>query len=160
MARETSEVKNGQTTDAILFKIRVVIISILLFAPYDEDKGDQNLVGLIWLASKYMATHKGISFSSPTSPVMYDPIIADDKKTAFVRKKEITWRACVTYYKIFAKAKLKAQAFILHAFDKTCVLELKDEETLFTAVSHKQLLTHLQIICGVLHTIDVLSLKN
>ena len=113
---------------------------------------------LIWSMSKYMATHRGVAFPSPTMPEIYDPSIADDNKTAVVRKKEITRRACVVDYNIFAKAKLKAQAFILHTVDKTWVLELKDEDTLFKAVSPEQLLTHLQTICGGLHTIDVMDL--
>ena len=159
-ARKTFEVKNGQPTDAYLVKIRAFVISILLLAPYEKDKGYPNIVGLIWSTFKYMATHGGVAFSSPTMLAIYNLSIADDKKTAVVRKKEITWRACVTDYKTFAKAKLKAQAFILHNFDKTWVVELKDEETLFAAVSPKQLLTHLQTICGGLHTIDVLYQQN
>ena len=59
---------------------------------------------------------------------------------------------------ILAKEKIEARAFILHAVNKTWVSELKDEETIFTAVSPEQLLTHLQTICGGLHTIDVLDL--
>ena len=35
-AQEYFEVKNGQPTDAYLVKIRSVITSILLLAPYDE----------------------------------------------------------------------------------------------------------------------------
>ena len=56
--------------------------------------------------SKYMATHGGVAFSSPTRPAIYNPSIADDDKIAVVRKKEITWRARVTDYNIFAKAKI------------------------------------------------------
>ena len=63
-------------------------------------------------------------------------------------------------YKLFTKAKLEARALILHAVDKTWVLELKDEETLFTQVTQRQLLGHLQSICGGLHAIDVLTLQN
>ena len=63
-------------------------------------------------------------------------------------------------YKLFTNAKLKARALILHAVDKTWVLELKDEETLFTQVTLRQLLDHLQSICGGLHAIDVLALQN
>ena len=51
-AREDFEVKNGQPTDAYLVKIRAVITSILLLAPYDEEHGNHNLVGLIWSTSK------------------------------------------------------------------------------------------------------------
>ena len=63
-------------------------------------------------------------------------------------------------YKLFAKAKLKARALILHAVDETWVLELKDEETLFTQFIPRQLLDHLQSICGGLHAIDVFALQN
>ena len=42
----------------------------------------------------------------------------------------------------------------------TRVLELKDEETLFTQVTPRQLLDHLQSICGGLYAINVLALQN
>ena len=63
-------------------------------------------------------------------------------------------------YKVFAKAKLEARALILHTVDETWVLGLKDEETIFTQVTPRQLLEHLQSICGGLHAIDVLALQN
>ena len=63
-------------------------------------------------------------------------------------------------YKLCAKAELKAHALILHLVNKTWVLELKDKETLFMQVTPRQLLDHLQSICGGLHAIDVLKLQN
>ena len=63
-------------------------------------------------------------------------------------------------YKLFAKAKIEARALIIHVVDETWVLELKDEETLFMQVTPRQLLDHLQSICGSLHAIDVLALQN
>ena len=63
-------------------------------------------------------------------------------------------------YKLYVKAKLESCALILHAIDKTWVLELKDEETMFTQVTPRQLLGHLQSICGGMHAINVLALQN
>ena len=63
-------------------------------------------------------------------------------------------------YKLFAKAKLEARALILHAVDEMWIIELKNEETLFTQVAPRQLQDHLQSICGGLHVIDVLVLQN
>ena len=54
LARENSEVEKGQPTNAYLVKMRSVITSILLLAPYDEDNGNHNLVGLLWSTRKYM----------------------------------------------------------------------------------------------------------
>ena len=122
-AREDFEVENSQPTDAYLGNIRAVINSILLFAPYEEENGNHNLVGLVWLTSKYKATHQGnLAFHSPTRPAVYDPTITDDDKTAVVRKKEITQKARVNDYKLYAKAKLEARALILHAVEETWVL--------------------------------------
>ena len=45
--QEDFEVENGQTTDAYLVNIRAFIKSILLLAPYDEENGNHNLVGLV-----------------------------------------------------------------------------------------------------------------
>ena len=113
------------------------------------------------MTSKYKATHQGnLDFHSPTRPAIYDPTISDDDKPAVVRKKEITWKARVNDYKLFAKAKLEAYALILHAVDKMWVLALKDKETLFTQVTPRQFLGHLQSICGGLHAINALTLQN
>ena len=86
--------------------------------------------------SKYKPTRQGnLAFHSPTRPAVYDPMISDDEKTAVVRKKEITWKARVNDYKLFANVKLKARMLILHTINETWVLELKDKETLFTQVT-------------------------
>ena len=101
-----------------------------------------------------------MAFHSPTRPAVYDSPISDDDKTAVVRKKEITWKARVNNYKLFAKKKLEERALILHTVDETWVLELKYEETLFTQVTPRQLLDHLQSICSGLHAIEFLALQN
>ena len=48
------------------------------------------------------------------------------------------WKACVDDYNLFAKAKLEAREIILHAVNEMWVLELKDEETLFTQITLRQ----------------------
>ena len=113
------------------------------------------------LTSKYKATHdRNLAFHIPTRPAVCDPTISDNNKPAVVQKKEITWKARVNDYKLFTKAKLGAHALILHAVNETWFLKLKDEETLFTQVTPRQLLEHLQSICGGMHAIDVLVLQN
>ena len=49
---------------------------------------------------------------------------------------------------------------ILHAVEKTWVLDMKDEETLFMQVTPRHIMDHLQSICGGLHAINVLTLQN
>ena len=97
---------------------------------------------------------------SPTRPVVYDPMILDNEKPAVDRKKHIMWKARVNNYKLFAKAKLEACALIFHVVDETWVLELKDDETLFTEVTPRQLMDHLQSICGGIHAINILTIQN
>ena len=70
------------------------------------------------------------------------------------------WKARVNDYKLFAKTKLEACTLIIHAVNETWVLELKDEENLFTQVTPRQLLDHLQSICGGLRATDALALQN
>ena len=160
-AREEFEVENGQPTDAYLVNIRAVLASIPILATYDEEHGNYNLIGLVYSTSKYKSTHQGnLDFRSPTILAVYDPKISDNEKPAVVRKKEITLKAHVNDYKLFSKSKLEARALILHAVDEMWVLELKDEETIFTQVNPRQLLDHLQSICGGLHAIKVLALQN
>ena len=66
-AREDFESENGQTTNTCLVKIREVINSILLIAPYDQENGNYILVGLVWSTRKYKATHQGdLAFHSST----------------------------------------------------------------------------------------------
>ena len=155
-AREDFEVENGQPTNAYLVKIRAVITSILLLAHYDEENGNHNLVGLAWSTSKYEATHQGhLTFHSPTRPAIYAPSITDDGKPAVVRKKDMTWKVRVNDYKLYANTKLEARALILDVVNETWVLDMKDEETLFMQVTPRQLMAHLQSICGGLHTINV-----
>ena len=66
----------------------------------------------------------------------------------------------MNHYKLYIKAKLKACTLVLHAVDETWVLEQKEKETLFTQVTPRQLMDHLQSICGGLCAIDVLALQN
>ena len=49
---------------------------------------------------------------------------------------------------------------ILHDVDETWVLELNYEETIFTQVTLRQIMSQLQSMCGELHAIDVLTLQN
>ena len=115
----------------------------------------------MWSTSKYKLTHQGnLAFHSRTRPAVYDSTISDDDKPSVIQKKEITCKARMNEYKMFSKAKLETCALILRAFNKTSVLELKDEETLFTQVTPRQLLDNLQSICGGLHDIEVLTLQN
>ena len=51
-SREEFEVENGQPTDAYLVKIRAVLTSILLLAPYNEEHGNHTISGLVWSTSK------------------------------------------------------------------------------------------------------------
>ena len=101
-----------------------------------------------------------MAFHSPTRQAVCDLTISYNYKPVIVRKEEITWKARVNNYKMFATAKLKAHALILHAVDETWILDLKDKETLLTQVTTRQLLDHLQSICGGLHAINVLVLQN
>ena len=101
-----------------------------------------------------------MAFHSPKRPAAYDPTILDDDKPAVIRKKEITCKARVNDYKLFAKANLKARALIFHAVNKTWVLELKEHETLFTKVTLRQLMNHIHSICSGLHAINVLTIQN
>ena len=127
-SREDFKVKIGQPTDAYLV--------ILLLCPYSEENVNQNLVVGVWSTSKYKSTHRGnLAFHSPTRPAIYDLIITHDDKPDVVWKKEIAQKARVNDYKLYAKAKLEACAMILHAVDEMSVLDLKDEETLFTQVT-------------------------
>ena len=93
-------------------------------------------MGLVWSTSKYKANHQGnLAFHIPTRSEIYDPTITGGNKPAVVRKKEITLKARVNDYKLYAKVKIKAHMLILNAVDETWFLELKDKENLITQVT-------------------------
>ena len=151
------EIKDGQPTDAYLVNIRSVTTSVLLLAPYDEENRNHNLMGLVWSTSKYMETHqRNLAFHIPTRPVIYNPSITDDDKPAVIQEEFFLWKARVNNYKLYSKAR----ALILHAVEETWVLEIKDEEALFTQITPRQLPSHLHSICGRLQGMDVLTLQN
>ena len=50
--------------------------------------------------------------------------------------------------------------FILVVVEDTWVHKLRESITLYTAVLPSELLSHLQVLCGGLHALDVIALQN
>ena len=57
----------GQSTDSDIVKMREVIYEVLYQTPYDDDKGEHNLVGLIQDKKSYTVEYK-YAFLTPKKP--------------------------------------------------------------------------------------------
>ena len=149
----------GQPSDSDLTRLREAIPPLLLQIPYNKTGAVHNLIGLIQPEAAYVARY-GEAFPEPTRVGAYDKTI-DDDATAVVRARtEAAHKAkradCATY----KTARRETTQFFLAVVADTWVRELRDTKTIYTEVSPKDLLSHLQSGCTGRHTLDLLLLYN
>ena len=75
-------------------------------------------------------------------------------------KAEAVHTAKITDYQLFASEKCETHNLILAVTEDTWVRKLREPVTLYTAISPSGILSHLQFLCGGLHSLDVLALQN
>ena len=149
----------GQPTKFDLMRLRKELTLILSPLPYDLEKGIHKMMGLVMDEDDYKVRY-GAKFPNTTRPAIYNKCISN-KSTNLVRAKaEAVHTAKIVDYQLFAAAKRETRDFIPAVIKDTWVCELCDPVTLYTAVSLSGLLSHLQVLCGGLHSLDVLALKN
>jgi hypothetical protein len=100
------------------------------------------------------------AFPTPKKPGIYDPTISDTAKDAFRAQKEAIHKAKRQDYAFFEAAEQGTRQFIMTLVADTYIRELKSPKLYYTRVKPKELLNHLQSMCGGLHTFDVLSLQD
>ena len=93
----------GHPTDANIQRICESITPILLFIPYDDNGGKDNLVGLIMADAKYTDLY-GQSFVRPKRLAVYDASINTDTKNAEHVRVEATHKAHIDNHNVYVAA--------------------------------------------------------
>ena len=117
------------------------------------------LIGLIWPEAAY-TTRYGAAFLESKRAGAYDATI-DDNSTAVVHARmEAAHKAKCADRSTYETARRETAQFILAVVKDTWVRELRDTETLYTNVTPKELLAHLQAGCRGRHALKLLALHN
>ena len=96
----------------------------------------------------------------PTNPAVYNETIPKNATNVVHSKVKAIHTAKIVSYLLFVAAKIETCDFILAVIEDRGVRHLQEPITFYTAVSPFKLLAHLQTVCGCLHALDVLALKN
>ena len=107
----------------------------------------------------YTAGYTSI-FSPPGHVSHYDSTIADDAEKGACAKAESQHNVKKADYNMYVAACQETSKFILAVVEDTWVRELRDPNIFYAAVLPRDLLNHLQLLCGGLHALDVLALQN
>ena len=109
---ETYASIEGQPSDPDLSALQETLTALLLPIVYDEEKGINNLVGLIMYEDAYKLRH-GANFLTPSSLAIYDVNIPIDASNAVRIRREADHTAKKEDYRLFAAANRKTIKFIL-----------------------------------------------
>ena len=149
----------GQPSYTDTVKVREHISEVLYQIPYDFEKGEHNLVGLIQDKESYTVEYKS-AFPTPKKPGIYNPTIIETTKDAVRSKKESIHKVKRQDYAFFEATERGTRQFIMTVVADTYIRELKSPKFFYTKVKPKALLTHLQSMCGGLHALNILALQE
>jgi hypothetical protein len=149
----------GQPTDSDIVKMREAISDILYQIPYDDEKGEHNLVGIIQDKASYAVEYKA-PFPSQKKQGIYDSSISKFSNNGVRAHKETINKAKLQDYAFFEAAEHGTRQFIMTGVADTYIRELKSPKFFYTKVKPKALLIHLQSMCGGLHALDTLALRE
>ena len=150
---------NGQPSDNDPTRLRDAITPLLLQILYDETGAVHNLICLIWPEAAYVSRH-GEAFPGPTRVGAYDSTIDDDATDVFRARSEAAHTAKRADRATYETARRETTQFVLAVVADTWVRELRDIESLYTEVAHKDIFAHLQAGCTGRHTLNLLALHN
>ena len=117
------------------------------------------LTGLVMDEDNYKRRYHA-KLPMPTNTTVYDETITNNATTVVQAKTEAVHTAKIMDYLLFAAAERETCDFILTVVEDTWVCELQETATFYTAMAPHELLDHLQTLCGGLHALDMLALKN
>ena len=100
------------------------------------------------------------TFPPPVHVSHYDSTIADDAEKGARAKAEFQHNVKRADYNMYVAACRETGKFILAVVEDAWVRELRDPDIFYAAVLPRNLLYHLQLLCGGLHALDVLALQN
>jgi len=153
----------GQPTDDDIFRIREVLMPLLHDISYDMAKvagtTTHNLVGLIQEATSY-ATTWGTAFPRPIRIDAYDITIKDDATPVVRSRMEAAHTAKLLDYNTYVAAEKATALFIRTIVDELWYKDLRDAVTFYNSITAYDLLDHLVVNSGGLHTIDLVNLPT
>ena len=88
----------------------------------------------------------------PTIPYDATPAVCSHTKTVH----KLMWH----YLNLHEAVKRSFRSFIIDVVEYTWIRELRNAETIYTNVTNKALVDHLQLCCGGLHVLDVINLTS
>ena len=153
----------GQPTDDDIFRIREVLMPLLHDISYDMAKvagtTTHNLVGLIQEATSY-ATTWGTAFPRPIRIDAYDITIKDDATPVGRSRMEAAHTAKLLDYNTYVAAEKATALFIRTIVDEQWYKDLRNAVTFYNSITAYDLLDHLVVNSGGLHTIDLVNLPT
>ena len=102
----------------------------------------------------------GTKFPKTTRPDVYYEYISNNATNLVWAKAEAVHTAKIVDFQLFAASECETQYFILVIIEDTWVRKLCEPVTFYTAVSTAVILSHLKFLCGGIHSLYVLALKN
>ena len=98
-------------------------------------------------------------FTPTTWPVVY-PIITD-VTTSILRSRTKTFHKSLWHnFNLHEAAKRGYCAFIINAIEGTWIPELQHVDTIYSDVTNKALMDHLQLCCSGIHAIDIVDITS
>ena len=106
---------SGQPTDEDLTRLRQVALGALVPIPYDREKGNHSLLGLLLNDDEYRARHKDIEFPSDaaTRPLIYDDTIQADATAGLWAQAEAIHHTKLEDWKFFDCTQREVRNFIV-----------------------------------------------
>ena len=150
---------DGQPSDSDLTRLQEAVAPLLLQIPYDETGAVHNLIGLIRPEAAYVARY-GEAFPKPTRVSSYNKNINNDA-TAVVRVcSKAAHKSKHSDLATYETARRETTQSVLAVVFDTWVRELRDSNSLYTNVSPKYIVFHLQLGCTDRHALNLLVLHN
>ena len=132
---------------------------ILLPLPYDVEKRIHNLMGLFLYKDEYKKRYYTKS-PTPTKPAVYDEKIMNNATNMVRAKAQAVHTSKIADCLLIAATERESLDFIITVVEDTWICKLWEPVMFYTAVTPSEILARLQTLCGGLHALDVLALKN
>ena len=157
-ARATFSPLTGKPKYGNLVRLIKCITPILLRIPIKTVDGDINLWVMLSANAAYKARHCEV-FYPPTRPVVY--LTTPDYTTSVVRSHAKTVHKFLWCdFKLHNSAKQVCYTFIIDTVEDNGIHELQHTKIIYTDVTTKELVDHLQFHFRRLHTVDFVDLTS
>ena len=129
--------------DNDLFKIRQLLVPVLMNTTNDELTLQHNLLGVILPAKHYDQIYKNGAYEIPPVIPLYDDNIDKDATRLEINRTKGKHEARQNDRHLYKSAKNACRSFIMTVVDKTWDKELEDPDTFYTKVAAIKLLEYL-----------------